>query len=304
MEEMLCLGLIRLNRNKIPKESVKMSFHSEKLIAELTEMARNLRIQVVKMIYKAKSGHPGGSLSAADIVTALYFHHLNVDPAHPHWSERDRFILSKGHAAPLLYAALAERGYLPKEELNTLRSLGSILQGHPDMLKTPGVEMSTGILGHGLSVGVGMALGAKLDGKNYRIYVLLGDGEMDTGFNWEAAMAANKYHLDNLTAIVDLNGVQLDGPTSEIMPLEPVVDKWRSFNWHTIEIDGHNIKQVLEALDETKHIRGKPSIIIAHTIKGKGVSFMENKSIWHGQVPNQEEFVAALQELGKENNRE
>ena len=282
-----------------------MNFHTEKLIAELTEKAKNLRIQVVKMIYKAKSGHPGGSLSAADIVTALYFHHLNnVDPAHPHWSERDRFILSKGHAAPLLYAALAERGFFPKEELNTLRSLGSILQGHPDMLKTPGVEMSTGILGHGLSVGVGMALGAKLDGKNYRIYVLLGDGEMDTGFNWEAAMAANKYHLDNLTAIVDLNGVQLDGPTSEIMPLEPVVDKWRSFNWHTIEIDGHNIKQVLEALDETKHIRGKPSIIIAHTIKGKGVSFMENKSIWHGQVPNQEEFVAALQELGKENNRE
>lgn len=281
-----------------------MNFHSEKLLVELSEKVRNLRIQVLKMIYHAKSGHPGGSLSAADIVSSLYFHHLHIDPMRPHWLERDRFILSKGHAAPLLYAALAERGYFPKEELNTLRSLGSILQGHPDMLKTPGVEMSTGILGHGLSVGVGMALGAKLDGKNYRIYVLLGDGEMDTGFNWEAAMAANKYHLDNLTAIVDLNGVQLDGPTSEIMPLEPIVDKWRSFNWHTIEIDGHNIKQVLEALDETKHIRGKPSIIIAHTIKGKGVSFMENKSIWHGQVPNQEEFVAALQELGKENNRE
>jgi len=278
-----------------------MSFHSEKLIAELTEMARNLRIQVVKMIYKAESGHPGGSLSAADIVTALYFHHLNIDPAQPHWPERDRFILSKGHAAPLLYAALAERGYFPKEELGTLRSIGSILQGHPDILKTPGVEMTTGILGHGLSVGVGMAIGAKLDHKNYRIYVLLGDGELDTGFNWEAALSAHKYHLDNLTAIVDLNGVQLDGPTNEIMPLEPVVDKWRSFNWHTIEIDGHNIKQILDTLDETKHLHGKPSIIIAHTIKGKGVSFMENKSIWHGRVPNKEEFEIALKELQKEN---
>ena len=278
-----------------------MSFHSEKLIAKLTEMARNLRIQVVKMIYKAESGHPGGSLSAADIVTALYFHHLNIDPAQPHWLERDRFILSKGHAAPLLYAALAERGYFPKEELDTLRSIGSILQGHPDLLKTPGVEMTTGILGHGLSVGVGMAIGAKLDHKNYRIYVLLGDGELDTGFNWEAALSAHKYHLDNLTAIVDLNGVQLDGPTNEIMPLEPVVDKWRSFNWHTIEIDGHNIKQILDTLDETKHLHGKPSIIIAHTIKGKGVSFMENKSIWHGRAPNKEEFEIALKELQKEN---
>jgi len=278
-----------------------MNFHSEKLIAELTEKARNLKIQVVKMIYKAESGHPGGSLSAADIVTSLYFHHLHIDPIRPHWLERDRFILSKGHAAPLLYAALAEKGFFPKEELDTLRSIGSILQGHPDVLKTPGVEMSTGILGHGLSVGVGMALGAKLDGKNYRIYVLLGDGEMDTGFNWEAAMAANKYHLDNLTAILDLNGVQLDGPTSEIMPLEPVMEKWKSFNWHTIEIDGHNIKQILEALDETKNIHGKSSIIIAHTIKGKGVSFMENKSNWHGQVPNKEEFETALKELQREN---
>jgi len=279
-----------------------MRFHSEKLIVELTEKARNLRIQVVKMIYKAESGHPGGSLSAADIVTALYFHHLNIDPAQPHWPERDRFILSKGHAAPLLYAALAERGYFPKEELDTLRSIGSILQGHPDILKTPGVEMTTGILGHGLSVGVGMAIGAKLDHKNYRIYVLLGDGELDTGFNWEAALSAHKYHLDNLTAIVDLNGVQLDGPTNEIMPLEPVVDKWRSFNWHTIEIDGHNIKQILDTLDETKHLHGKPSIIIAHTIKGKGVSFMQNKSTWHGRVPNKEEFEIALKELQKENN--
>jgi len=184
-----------------------MSSHSEKLIVDLAEKARNLRIQVIKMIYNAKSGHPGGSLSAADIVTALYFHHLNVDPTRPHWSERDRFILSKGHAAPFLYAALAERGFFPEKELNTLRSIGSILQGHPDMRKTPGVEMTTGYLGHGLSVGVGMALGAKLDRKNYRIYVLLGDGELDAGFNWEAAMAANKYHLDNLTAVLDLNGV-------------------------------------------------------------------------------------------------
>ncbi len=279
-----------------------MNFHTEKLIVELIEKSKNLRIQVLKMIYKAKSGHPGGSLSAADIITTLYFHHLNIDPAHPHWSERDRFILSKGHAAPLLYAALVERGYFPKKELDTLRSIGSILQGHPDIRKTPGVDMSTGILGHGLSVGVGMALGAKLDHKNYRIYVLLGDGELDTGFNWEAAMAANKYRLDNLTAILDLNGVQLDGPINEIMPLEPIVDKWKSFNWHTIEIDGHNIKQILEALDETKNIHCKPSIIIAHTIKGKGVSFMENKSAWHGRAPNKEEFEIALKELQKENN--
>ncbi len=278
-----------------------MNFHTEKLIAELAEKARNLRIQVVKMIYKAKSGHPGGSLSATDIITALYFHHLNIDPTHPHWPERDRFILSKGHAAPLLYAALAEKGFFSQKELNTLRSIGSILQGHPDIRKTPGVEMTTGYLGHGLSVGVGIALGAKLDRKSYRIYVLLGDGEIDAGFNWEAAMAANKYKLDNLTAILDLNGVQLDGPTNEIMPLEPVVDKWRSFNWHTIEIDGHNIKQVLETLDETKYIHGKPSIIIAHTIKGKGVSFMENKSAWHGRAPNKEEFETALKELQKEN---
>jgi transketolase len=278
-----------------------MSFHSEKLIAALTEKARNLKVQALKMIYKAESGHPGGSLSAADIITALYFHHLNLNPAQPYWSERDRFILSKGHAAPILYAALAERGYFPKKELDTLRSIGSILQGHPDLLKTPGVEMTTGILGHGLSVGVGMALGAKLDHKNYRIYVLLGDGELDTGFNWEAALSAHKYHLDNLTAIVDLNGVQLDGPTNEIMPLEPVVDKWKSFNWYALEIDGHNIKQILDTLDETKHLHGKPSIIIAHTIKGKGVSFMENKSIWHGRVPNKEEFEIALKELQKEN---
>ena len=277
-----------------------MSFHSEKLILELTEKAINLRIQVIKMIYNAKSGHPGGSLSAADIVTALYFHHLSVDPTRPQWPGRDRFILSKGHAAPLLYAALAERGFFPKRELNTLRSIGSILQGHPDMRKTPGVEMTTGYLGHGLSVGVGMALGAKLDRKSYRIYVLLGDGEIDAGFNWEAALAANKYHLDNLTAILDLNGVQLDGPTNEIMPLEPVVDKWRSFNWHIIEIDGHNIKQILEALDETKHLHSKPSIIIAHTIKGKGVSFMENKSAWHGRAPIKEEFEIALKELQEE----
>lgn len=279
-----------------------MGIYGKEVIKNLQEKARCLRIQVIKMIYNAHSGHPGGSLSAADIVTALYFHHLNVDSNRPYWPERDRFILSKGHAAPLLYAVLAERGFFPKRELNTLRSIGSILQGHPDMRKTPGVEMTTGYLGHGLSVGVGVALGARLDRKNYRIYVLLGDGEIDAGFNWEAAMAANKYHLDNLTAILDLNGVQLDGPTDEIMPLEPVVEKWKSFNWHTIEVDGHNMKQILEALDKTKHIHSKPSIIIAHTIKGKGVSFMENKSAWHGQAPNKEQFEIAVKDLQKENN--
>jgi len=274
-----------------------MSFHPESLVAELTEKARLLRLEVVKMIHRAGSGHPGGSLSAAEIIAALYFHQLRLDPAHPDWPERDRFLLSKGHAAPLLYAALAHRGFFPREELATLRRIGSRLQGHPDRLKTPGVEMTAGVLGHGLSIGVGLALAARLNHVPYRTYVLLGDGEIQAGVIWEGAMAAAKYGLDHLTAILDYNGVQLDGPVHEIMPLEPAMDKWRAFNWHVIEIDGHNMGQVLDALGEATHIHARPTNIVAHTVKGKGVSFMENQSKWHGRAPSDEELRIALAEL-------
>jgi len=278
-----------------------MSFHSESLVAELVAKARLLRVEVVKMVHRARSGHPGGSLSAADIVAALYFHHLRLDPTRPDWPERDRFILSKGHAAPVLYAALAHRGFFPVEELTTLRRLDSRLQGHPDRLKTPGVEMTAGALGHGLPIGVGLALAARLNDAPYRTYVLLGDGETQAGVIWEGAMAAAKYHLDNLTAILDYNDVQLDGPVHEIMPLEPVVDKWRAFNWHIIEIDGHNMAQILDGLDAATHVHGRPTIIVAHTTKGKGVSYMENRSTWHGRAPSDEEFRIALAELGEGN---
>jgi transketolase len=284
-----------------PKEIV-MAFHSEELIRSLTNLARDLRIQVIEMIYCAQSGHPGGSLSAADIVAALYFHHLRLDPTRPDWPERDRFILSKGHAAPLLYAALCERGFFGQECLTTLRCLDSTLQGHPDRLKTEGVEMTAGALGHGLAIGVGLALGARLDGAAYRTYVLLGDGEIQAGTIWEAAMTAAKYGLDNLTAILDSNDVQLDGPVHEIMPLEPIKAKWESFGWHTFEIDGHNMHQILEALDGATHVHARPTIIIAYTVKGKGVSFMENKSTWHGRAPTEEEYQIAMAELRGEVN--
>jgi len=279
---------------------IVVSFHPESLVAELVEKVRLLRIEVVKMIHQAGSGHPGGSLSAAEIVTALYFHQLRLDPAHPDWPERDRFILSKGHAAPLLYAALAHRGFFSREELATLRQMDSRLQGHPDRLRTPGVDMTAGALGHGLSIGVGLALAARLNDAPYRTYVLLGDGEIQAGVIWEGAMAAAKYRLDQLTAILDYNDVQLDGPVHEIMPLEPVVDKWRAFNWHVMEIDGHNMGQILDALDEAENIHGYPTIIVAHTTKGKGVSFMENQSAWHGRAPSDEELRLALAELEEE----
>ncbi|MDK2801162.1 MAG: transketolase [Clostridiales bacterium] len=268
------------------------------IVKYLEEQARLIRIDILDMIYKAKSGHPGGSLSAADIVTTLYFNELRVDPANPKWPDRDRFVLSKGHACPVMYAALAERGFLPKEVLSTLRQLGSILQGHPDMKKVPGVEMSTGTLGQGLSVGVGMALGGKLDKKEFRVYVLLGDGETQEGQVWEAAMSASKYKLDNLTAIVDYNRLQVDGFVDDVMPLEPLVLKWEAFGWHVLEIDGHNIAEILKALSEAKNVKHKPTCIIAHTIKGKGVSFMENKPEWHGKAPNEEQYKQALIELG------
>jgi len=275
-----------------------MFSRSQELIKDLEEKARRFRVQVIKMIYRAQSGHPGGSLSCMDILTALYFHHLRINPQEPAWENRDRFVLSKGHAAPALYVVLAELGYFSKETLFTLRQLGSILQGHPDMRKTPGVEMSTGSLGNGLSVGIGMALGARLARKNYHVYALVGDGEVDEGGIWEAAMAASKYKLDNLTAICDFNRVQLDGPIEEIMPLDPLPEKWEAFNWNVIEMDGHNMGEILDALDKARQVRGRPTVIIAHTVKGKGVSFMEGKFQWHGNAPNEEEYKIALKELG------
>ncbi len=274
-----------------------MPYHSESFIVELEEIARQLRIDTVEMIYRRGAGHPGGSLSAAEIMAALFFHQMRLDPARPDWPERDRFLLSKGHASAILYAALARRGFFPVSELEAWGEIGCCLQGHPDRLKTPGVEMSSGILGHGLAIGVGLALAARLNEQSYHVYVLMGDGECQAGVVWEGAMFASKYRLARLTAILDYNDVQLDGPVHEIMPLEPLMDKWRAFNFAVLEIDGHNMHQVLEALDVAQHIHDRPTLILAHTVKGKGVSFMENKSTWHGRAPNEEEYRQALAEL-------
>lgn len=263
----------------------------------LEQIAKTLRRHIISMIAKAGSGHPGGSLSAVEILTVLFFKVMRHDPANPQWAERDRFVLSKGHAAPTLYAALAESGYFPVAELDTLRKLGSRLQGHTDRTATPGVEMSAGSLGQGLSFAIGMALAARLDSKSYRVYVLLGDGECDEGQVWEAAMSAAHFKVDNLTAIVDHNKIQLDGWNREIMNLEPLGEKWRSFGWHVIEVDGHSFDQLLAALDEAILVKGKPTVIIAHTIKGKGVSFMENNVEFHGRAPTPEETQRALREL-------
>ena len=266
-------------------------------IEDLQGIARKLRRHVITMISTAGSGHPGGSLSAADIVTALYFRVMRHDPANPHWPDRDRFILSKGHAAPILYAALAECGYFPLEWLTTLRKTGTCLQGHTDSSLTPGVDMSAGSLGQGLSVGIGMALAARLDKRVYRTYVLLGDGECQEGQVWEAAMFAPNYKLDNLTAIVDYNGLQLDGLTRQIMDLEPFVEKWRSFKWEVLQVDGHDMKQVVDALQKAGQVKGKPVVIVARTVKGKGVSFMENNVDYHGKAPGKSETEIALREL-------
>ncbi|MHB0870032.1 MAG: transketolase [Chloroflexota bacterium] len=275
------------------------NYHTEQTILHLEKQAMAIRRAVVNMVYGAGSGHLGGSLSAADILAALYFHQLRIDPSRPRWPGRDRFILSKGHAAPALYAALAMRGFLPESELATLRQLDSRLQGHPDRNKTPGVEMTAGALGHGVSIGVGLALAATLNGEDYRTYVMLGDGELQAGVVWEGAMTAAKYHLENLTAVLDFNGVQLDGMVADIMPLEPVADKWRAFGWHVLEIDGHNMRQILEALDLAPKIHAKPTIVIARTVKGKGVSFMEHKSAWHGRAPTKEQYEQAMTELAE-----
>ena len=274
------------------------SYHTESLILDLEAKAQHLRRTVVDMVCAAGSGHCGGSLSAADLIAALYFHQLRIDPANPNWPDRDWFILSKGHAAPVLYAALALRGFFPESELATLRKLDSRLQGHPDRNKTPGVDMTAGSLGHGVSIGVGLALAARMQGSPSRTYVMLGDGELQAGIVWEGLMTAAKYGLDNLTAVLDLNGVQLDGTTDEIMPMEPIADKWKSFGWHVVEIDGHNMRQILESLDEIPKRHGKPTVIIAHTVKGKGVSFMENRNTWHGKLPTEKEHAQALADLG------
>lgn len=269
---------------------------TQETIKELELKAKQIRRLIIDMLYRACSGHPGGSLSSTDIVTALYFNVLRHKPAQPHWPERDRFHMSKGHCCPLWYAALAESGYFPKEKLFTLRKLGSMLQGHPDR-RTPGVEVASGSLGQGLSVGLGMALSARLDQKDYRVYVLMGDGETQEGNIWEAAMAVSHFGCDNLCAILDYNGCQIDGRTCEIMSLEPVAEKWQAFGWHAIVIDGHNMAQILSAFDEAKRTKGKPTIVIARTIKGKGVSFMENVIDFHGRAPTKEEAERALKEL-------
>lgn len=271
--------------------------HHERLVSSIEEKARQIRLHVLQMIYQAGSGHPGGSLSCAEIIACLYFHQMNVRPGEPSWVNRDRFVLSKGHAAPALYAALAMRGFFPMSELGTLRRPGSILQGHPNMAKTPGVDMSTGSLGQGLSVALGMAIGARWRGLPAGVYVLLGDGELDEGQTWEAAMAAAKSNPGNLVAICDYNGVQLDGTVSEIMPLEPLKDKWKSFGWDVAEVDGHNTLSLLEALDWARENRERPSIILAHTVKGKGVSFMEGQAAWHGRCPTEGEYLVAYKEL-------
>ena len=266
-------------------------------VEELKTMAATIRRDIIEMIHTAGSGHPGGSLSATDIVTALYFRVMRIDPQNPDWPDRDRFILSKGHACPVWYAALAERGYYDKSHLGTLRKTNSILQGHADMIKTPGVDMTVGSLGQGFSAGLGMALSGKLRNKDYHVWVVIGDGEMQEGAIWEAAMAAAKFKADNLLAIVDFNALQ-GGVTLDVMPsLEPYVPKWEAFGWHAIEIPGHDITALLSAYHEARQTKGKPTVIVARTVKGKGVSYMENKVEWHGQAPCEEEAACALEEI-------
>jgi len=260
--------------------------------------ARQMRIEVLKMLYQAGSGHTGGSLSAADIVTALYFAKMRHNPKDPDWPERDRFILSKGHAAPVLYAALALTGYFDISLLGTLRKVGSPLQGHPSSKLLKGVEVSTGSLGQGLSIANGLAMGLRLQGLPSRVYCLLGDGEVQEGQVWEAAMTASHYNVDNLCAIIDYNGLQIDGRCAEVMKLEPLVDKWLAFGWHVLSIDGHEMAEILDALDRAEGIKGKPTLILAKTVKGKGVSIFEDKVQYHGVAPSKEELEIALKELG------
>jgi transketolase len=274
-----------------------MASYSEATITELERRARQLRQDSLTMIHRRAAGHPGGTLSCAEIMAALFFQKMRLNPAQPDDPARDRFILSKGHASAILYAALAERGYFPKEDLERWGALDCHLQGHPDRIKTPGVDMTSGLLGHGIAIGVGLALAARRRKQAYRIYVLLGDGECQGGIVWEGAMAASKFRVSEMTAILDYNNVQLDGPVHEIMPMEPMADKWRAFGWAVLGVDGHNVRQVLEALDAAEQIHDRPTLILARTTKGKGVSFMENDSRWHGVAPNAEQLRQALAEL-------
>ena len=266
---------------------------------ELQITANEIRKGIVTAVHSAKSGHPGGSLSAADIFTYLYFEEMKVDPKNPKWQDRDRFVLSKGHVAPGYYAALAEKGFFPKEDLTTLRHTGSYLQGHPDMKHIPGVDMSSGSLGQGVSAAVGMAAAGKYDKKDYRVYTLTGDGEIQEGQIWEAAMWAGFKKLDNLVVIVDNNNLQIDGAIDEVCSPYPIADKFAAFNFHTIEIDGNDFDQIRNAFEEAKQTKGMPTAIIAKTVKGKGVSFMENQAGWHGKAPNDEEFAIAMADLEK-----
>jgi transketolase len=274
-----------------------VEYYPEYLVLRLNDYANKLRLDALKMIHERGAGHPGGSLSCAEIISTLYFYYLKIDPNKPDWSERDRFLLSKGHASAILYAALARRGILERKELQTWGHPNSRLQGHPDRLKTPGVDMTAGTLGQGLSIASGMGLAARLLRAKWHIFVLMGDGECQSGVVWEGAMMASKYNLSNITAIVDYNDVQLDGACHEIMPLEPLIEKWQAFNFAVIEIDGHNISEILKALDLSKEIHDKPTVIIAHTTKGKGVSFMENEAQWHGVAPNDEQYKVTIAEL-------
>jgi transketolase len=266
-------------------------------IARLKEISGRMRVAIIEMLTKAASGHPGGSLSAIDIVTALYFSRMRHDPKRPDWPERDRFVLSKGHGVPALYAVMAEAGYLDRKELMTLRERGSRLQGHPVNTLLPGIEAPTGSLGQGLSVAQGMALASKIDGNRFRVFCLIGDGESQEGQIWEAAMSAPKFGLDNLTVFLDYNHGQIDGPVEEVMNIEPVEEKWRAFNWNVLRIDGHDFGQILGAIDEAKKTAGRPTMIVADTVKGKGVSFMEHQIAWHGVAPNKEQAEKALEEI-------
>lgn len=266
-------------------------------IISLQEKAKEIRKGIIEQVYKAQSGHPGGSLSIADILTVLYFKEMNLDEKNPLWEERDRLVLSKGHCSPALYSCLANRGYFQKEELQSFRKIESKLQGHPDMNKVPGVDMTSGSLGQGLSVANGMAISAKLDNKKYRVYCILGDGEIEEGQIWEAAMASSKYKLDNLCVLIDNNNLQIDGTIEEVMSSYPIDQKFKSFGFEIINIDGHNIDEIIKAFEVAKNVKGKPTCIIAKTTKGKGVSFMENQVGWHGKAPNEEQYNKAINEI-------
>jgi transketolase len=300
--------------NRCPQGGrASMHYHSEELVRNLSAKAIEFRIQVLKMVYHAQTGHLGGAFSVAEILTSLYFHHLSLDPKNPTWPDRDRILLSKGHACAMLYTVMAHRGFFPIEELMTFRQLDSRLQGHPDRNKLPGIEICAGPLGHGIAVGVGMALAQMMSGgkpssisapssraTRGKTYVVLGDGEINAGVIWEGAMAAAKYKLGNLTAVLDYNGIQQTGATQDVMPTEPIIEKWTAFNWHVQEIDGHNIAEILASLDRADEVHARPSMIVARCTKGKGVSLFEYDHRWHGLAPNKQQYEMALNELEKE----